>query len=42
MARYSIAAARGLIMEEDTEADEDSVAEGDANDSCHPPFYLST
>jgi len=33
MARYSTAEALRLIMEEDTEVDEDSVAEGDADDS---------
>jgi len=33
MARYTTAQALRLIMEEDTEADEDSVAEGDADDS---------
>src|SRR5678816_1416932 len=31
MARYSTAEALRLIMEEDTEVDEDSVAEGDAD-----------
>jgi len=33
MARYSRAEALLLIVEEDTEVDEDSVAEGDADDS---------